>query len=228
MVGDAAGTLACRVIEQRTVPDRSRDPRDASIHGGVIGPGGEAGDTKADVDPSTQPVSSALSPWRWHCFDVGTTAWLPGDLLSLWIRIDEVRPFPPSPLTSGASPAEAAAPAGGRRSRGYLPLGYRPLVRSFELRAVDDARAEEIARGGCCAPFRDRHQRLLASSGSTRVSGGSATADASAARLGDECYYAPAFGSAASGPGNGVAAVVQLDLAAVCPMNMAAAGGTWA
>lgn len=231
VVGDEACDLACRIIEQGNVPDRSDDPRFTSDCEGVIGTEEEGGGNKAGADPSTEVVSSTASPWRWQCFDVDTTAWLPGDLLSLWIRLDEVRPFPPPSLAPGGdwvggTPAADAAIRRGGTSRRHLPLCYHPLVRAFELRVVDDARAEEIARG-CYALSRDRHQRPLASSSSTCLDGGSATAGTSAARFGDECLYSPACTVTASVPGASVAAV-QLDFAAVCPMNMAAAGGSWA
>lgn len=233
VVDDEACSLACRVIEQGTVSDRSAGSRFTSGDGGrVVGSEGGGGDNVAGVEPSAKGESSALSPWRWHRFDVETTAWLPGDLLSLWIRLDAVRPFPRPSLAAGrdrvggASAAEAAIGRGGRSWRRHS-ICYRPLVRSFELRAVDDARAEEIARGCYHALSRDCHQRSVASGGSTRFDGGSATAGTSTARLGDECFYAPAFPPAASGHCTSVAAV-QLDFAAVSPMNMAAAGGSWA
>ena len=242
VVGDEACSLACGVIEQGTVSDHSAVNVFHSDHGGAVGSEGEGGGSKAGVvKPSSAggPGSSSTSssPWRWQRFDVDTTAWLPGDSLSLWARLDEVQPFPPVPAAGGgwvggASAALEGAVASARRggrSRRCLPPCYRPLVRSFELRVVDDARAEEIARGSC-ALSRDRCHRHVAggTSSGTRLDDGSATAGTSAARLGDECFYAPAFDAAASGHGRSSVKAVQLDLAAVSPMNMAAAGGDWA
>lgn len=224
VAGDERCSLACRVMKQGSVSDRSTVPRYTGDHGGVIGSEEQGGNDKASVNPSTEEVSSTLSPWRWQCFDVDTTAWLPGDLLSLWIRLDELGPSPPPSFAPGGGTSPVAAGEGsiGRRgnSRRLLPLRYHPLVRAFELRAVDDARAEEAARGHC-ALSREHHERPVVSCSGTRLDGGSA------ARFGEACFYPPVFSAAASGPGTSVAAV-QLDLAADCPMNMAAAGGLWA
>eukprot|EP00903_Cladosiphon_okamuranus_P014811 g13717.t1 len=228
VMGDESCHLACRVVEQGSASDCSAGSRCTGDQRGAIGPSEEEEyDNRDGVDLSIKGASSKMSssPWRWHRFDVDTTGWLPGDLLSLWIRLDELWPSPPSPLAAAGgdrvgwtSAAEATSGRGGQSRRG-IPGRYHPLVRCFELRAVDDARAEEIARG-CYAPLsRGRHQRPPAGRNATRLDG--------MARLEGECFYGPACSAAAFGYGTSVAAV-QLDFAAVSPMNLAAAGGSWA
>lgn len=215
-------TPSSRVIEQGAVSPGGRWPTEE-------GDGDNSnGKTKvAVVDPSSELPSSTASPWRWHCFDVDTTAWLPGDLISLWIRLDDV----------AGKPAEAVKRGGGEL-RGKLRLSRHPCVRGFELEVVDDATAEEIARRARCILRRTHHHRAPASSSSNRLNegrsndGGAVTStDLTCCGNGSpnptaECYFAPAFAAAATGPGTSVD-TVQLDFAA-CPMNMAAAGGSWA
>lgn len=230
------------------------NPSSRVIQQGSVSPGGilcteEGGGTtdnsktKVAVDPSSDLSSSTVSPLRWHFFEVDTTDWLPGDLLSLWIRLYDVAGDWCS--ETAPAPAEETARRGGEIRQDF-PLSHQPRVRGFELEVVDDAAAEETARRSRCILRRKRHHPALASSSSSnRLNGGEVKEGESAAAATDltcsgrvnravgfgeaaaECYFAPAFSATAPGPGTSVD-TVQLDFAAVCPMNMAAAGGSWA
>ena len=221
--------LSCRVLRQGTVPDHSTNPLDdGSDRRAGFGTEKEGDDNTTDKGgvrvSTTSAFSAAISPWRWQRFDVETTSWLPGDVLSLWIRLDDVRSCPPSSRVSAAANNtiwdEATTPGGGKERRD-CPLVHRPQARAFQVGVVDDARSEEVAR---ILP-RYRRQPPV-------VTGDGARSDRSeeegCSRAVVECFYAPAFSAVRPGPGAGVAAAVRLDFAASCPMNMAAAGGSWA
>lgn len=235
--GDITETCnpSSRVVQQGTVSPGRRLRTEEG--------GGENnnGKIKVAVDPSIELSSSTASPWRWHSFDVDTTAWLPGDLLSLWIRLDNVAGNWCN--ETAPAPAEAAILRGGEL-REDLPLSRHPRVRGFELEVVDDATAEDTARRARCILRRTHHHPAPTSSSGNRLGGGGAKEGENTVTSTDlarrdsgyravgfgeaaaECYFAPAFAATATGPGTSVD-TVQLDFAA-CPMNMAAAGGSWA
>lgn len=243
-VDDTCG-LSCRVILQGSVPDPSTHTTGRGIvsdaEGGVEEDGGrDSGNGGVDLESSRTSIPSAMSPWRWHSLGVDTTGWLPGDLLSLWIQVDEVRPRPPlSCVAEGMGLVDNAAAAAQRAAeRGeHQRLNSRFChlrVRAFSLRVVDDAEAEEIVRRAHCLPC--RHPLVLGNppilprpndkmfthtTATIHSTGRSKRGEAHV-----ECHFATTSLSAASS--SGMTAAVRLDFAAVCPMNMAAAGGSWA
>ena len=249
----------------------------ASVRGG----GGDGGPTLSKMSPSTPPArlrqlsSEGSSPWRWQQLEAETTGWLPGDLLSLWVRLDyhpQYSPYPHHITAAGGSGSGGGDGIGGdggdggpgQAARGgdiMLSPEFRRSpppppcvrVRAFELTLVDDARADAIASRarGC---FRRRYfdpasekRAGLGDAASGRGRDGNAREVAAAVALreagggtGAGCSVPPSYSAAAEGGGGGGAggegdwatargcATVQLDFAAVCPMNLAAAGGTWA
>lgn len=272
--------LSSRVVLQGAVSQHGREEgrgpgavRAAAVTGGTIRPveGKNNGSSSNDAATRSPPLGglfSAVSPWDWQRLDAETTGWLPGDLLGLWIRLDDFRHFPRLTLTKGASASAGAAdggtdqtgsfdrarigyssekkiagvgdggslrrkriPAthvweeGGRGSgRGSL-LAFRPKVRNFELRTIDDARTEEIARSvrSCrrYSPLRRYSVPKGGNAGVGRMSEG-------------ERGHCPASSSpppplpSSSSTSATAPTAVRLDFAAVSPMNMAAAGGSWA
>lgn len=230
VVGEDVGVvnLACRVVTQGAVPDRSpRRPADGDDRGVAIDTTTAAG---ADTSKKT-PSSAASSPWRWQYFDVETTSWLPGDVLSLWIRLDGVRPRPRSPSATAAAVDNAAAAeddaTASRRggARRGLPFRHRPRVRAFQVGVVDDARSEEIARG--VLPLRRQQRPFVGSDGDNSDRSSRSYENGSLST--PDCFFPPAFSAVGTGPSTaGAATAVRLDFAAMSPMNMAAAGGVWA
>lgn len=227
--GDGRGGkgMSC-VVKQGALPDSSA--RHACHRSGSVRltDTDEEGDnhysSKADVVSSSP---SATSPWRWEHLEVDTVGWLPGDLLSLWIRLDDTPPPSPPRLATdggwhgrGATPAVSGGPGRGDESRRDCPPSHRPLVRAFDLTVIDDAREEEIVRRACCFP---RHSPRLASIEYSTLPGERVDRVARVGEVATECF--PDFPLVA--PYSGVAAV-RLDFAAVSPMNIAAAGGSWA
>lgn len=113
---------------------------------------------------------------------------------------------------------QPANKSGGRGSE--VGACFRPCVRGFELRVVDDATAEEIARRAC---FR-RHGSAPVG---TVVFGGKNRSSKFADGVG--VSVGGTTGTQAGGSHSRAGTnVVRLDLAPVCPMNLAAAGGSWA
>lgn len=191
----------------------------------------------SSVSPTPSNALYSLSPpWRWQRFEADTTGWLPGDLLSLWIQVwpyqvsnppvpvvgaaevdqdGEVLPFRRRMGTTSVSKEhDGGGGAGGRSAASSFPR-----VRGFELRVVDDARANEAAGRAC---LRRRHpslnRALLVSQSTTKGSRGAGAGARDVGSAGGGAMYA----ATAS------ATTVRLDFATVCPMNLAAAGGSWA
>lgn len=185
--------------------------------------------SNTDIVSSRDSLPGAKSPWRWEHFEVDTVGWLPGDLLSLWVRLDDSPP-PSSPRVStdgvwhrgGTAAAVSGEPRRGDQSRRNSPSSHRPLVRAFDLTVIDDAREEEIVRRACFFP---RNRPRLASDEYSTLLGDRVDRVARVGEVATECFHAPDFPLVA--PHSGVAAV-RLDFAAVSPMNIAAAGGSWA
>lgn len=182
---------------------------------------------------ASRSLSTPSSPWRWQSLEADTAGWLPGDVLGLWIRVDSsqwCRGPAACPPPSGAeatlrTPGDKDSGDGSHvaegKSGGDRALGYSPRVRDFVLRTVDDARARDIA--GRARVYSHRHRPAAAE----------VLADG---RKDGQVLHGverdKGWGTGAGGSCGNVAVeagdAVRLDFATMCPMNMAAAGGSWA
>lgn len=165
------------------VPQGGRRPSTTAGNGGIDS-------LSAASSVQSCRVSSLL---RWHTLESETAGWLPGDVLSLWVSVDDIRDpsYTRKPWLHG--------PSGDNSPKGVgHAQPFSVSVRGFELRAIDDAHSAEILRqnhpngrgyhAGCrTARDKPNHEGLPSN------------------------FPRP----------------TRLDLATACPMNMAAAGGSW-
>lgn len=174
---------------------------------------------------------SPSSPWQWQEFQADTSGWQPGDVLSLWIRVD-TQPPRRWPSSTGdyrdRNSLDHIEIMRGRRL-GYSVgvrdgdevsanvLSFSPRVRGFELRAVDDARVEETVHRAACCPYDWRTDNCGMRNVEQNKKGRKLRSRIVGPRGKAECRGEEKATGA-----------VRLDFAAVCPMNMAAAGGSWA
>lgn len=204
---------------------------------------------------TTTRSSATACPWEWHALKADTRGWLPGDILSLWVMIYNDEPGGDgdykqhsSRVTSSWNDAILAsaearetttstttAAAAGRHSsntyrvendiqkssadavgRGNTSMTRAmPVVRGFVLRVVDDALEQDIVRRAMsfnhrtCVRGKIGGRKNGAAQGTARVGGGFPSGRVNE---GDFCNNDD----------------VRLEFSAVCPMNMAAAGGSWA
>ncbi|CAN0380257.1 unnamed protein product, partial [Ectocarpus sp. 13 AM-2016] len=147
--GDGRGGKgASCVVKQGVVPDRSAHRachrRDSVRLTDTDEEGDHHNTSNADIVSSSDAFPSTTSPWRWEHFELDTVGWLPGDLLSLWIRLDDSPP-PSLPRLAtdggwhgrGAKPAVSREPGREDKSRRDCPTSHRPLVRAFDLTVID-------------------------------------------------------------------------------------------
>lgn len=224
----------------------------ASERGGGSEPPSSKISPSAPPAQSIPPLSGGASPWRWQRLEAETTGWLPGDLLSLWVRLGDLRPASYPPHVTAAGGGDGGGHSGGPRA---APAGEdtlspsfhrkpppRVCVRAFELTRVDDARADAITSRSRC--FRGRYsERVYEKRAGLGIAARRGDGNARGV-VGEEPAasrsVARSFSAAAEGVGIGVgraggdratsrgSATVQLNFAVVCPMNLAAAGGSWA
>lgn len=171
----------------------------AETAAGSVGPAG----CRAADPPALSPVpwsTRASNPLKPQAFECETTGWLPGDVLTLWISVYLDHRAPSTePSLIGEPQGGGSYPGAAEGRPGQLTArdSFRPSVRAFELRAVDDADSDELLR----RLFRPRPSAALAE----RTLGKGARASTAGA----------------------VPEPVPLGLATPFPMNIAAAGGSW-
>lgn len=193
------------------------------VSAGVVqGPDGTGGEGNSNICRMVK--MDVLSPWKWHRIEAETDGWLPGDLMSLWAKVDDRIITGSTIVNNGDNTGDNNGNCAGNKTRavrhneGYHTLrdssgddsgtaaeggffgqpSLPPRVRGFVLRGVDDVRSVEIA-GRVRSPHVYRRDDGRGSSHGSAFSSSSSSAD---------CCR-------------------RLDFAAVCPMNMAAAGGSW-
>lgn len=266
--------------EDNIAKDR-RNTGDDPVRGGGPHPSFAPSPTSSGAVLRSLVSTTSSSPWHWTWLEAETAGWLPGDLLGLWIRVDDDRTHPchdSSPTTTCCLPpssVEAAAavvrmtdvggedlgllgarnksPADKRNNGGVSTdfegtksghgvcavSTYPPQVCDFVLRTVDDARAREVA-GRARFSSRRRNRPAAATAAVVSLAANGRNKGSQGLRCGagraetDQGWgIGGGGGGGVGGTCGGAAAVeagdaVRLDFATVCPMNMAAAGGSWA
>lgn len=222
----AAPPQTSRVIEQGFVGRCY--PLNPSAEGtSTTGQAAVTGSRSGNDDGAIRGHEGAASPWCWRRLEAQTNGWLPGDLLSLWIQLHYSCQNPPPPPScnsivvgseSNRLSQDIGNATGGIGQGSPSMMRAYPRVQGFETRLIDDVEAQKIAARACFLPRHNHHQRY------NFIAGGKAP------ELGRVPTRSGLAGSwmRAGAPSERSTAAVRLDFAAVCPMNMAAAGGSWA